>query len=139
MTNIMERIKIFLKWLRSCITPGYITMLVAAFILWYMTKLGETYTTDHDIEVVVDGQELDVRCTIRGKGTNLIGYTFASKSNSFDVPAAELSFDGAITDNDGRNYRQISSSSMQRALAARMPDIEVVAVGVVPPLEITEQ
>lgn len=135
----MERVKSFLKWLRSCITPGYVAMLFAAFILWYMTKLGETYTTEHEVEVVVDGQVLDVYCTIRGKGTNLVSYTFASKHKNFEIPSAELSFDGAITDSEGKSYRQISSSSMQHALASRMPEIEVVAVGVIPPMEVVQK
>lgn len=135
----MERVKSFFKWLRSCITPGYVAMLVAAFILWYITKLGETYTTEHEIEVVVEGQQLEVSCTIRGKGTNLIGYTLASKQKSFEVPAAELSFDSATVDSEGKHYRQISSTSMQHALAARMPDIEVIAVGVIPPLEVVDK
>lgn len=135
----MERVKSFLKWLRSCITPGYVAMLFAAFILWYMTKLGETYTTEHEVEVVVDGQVLDVYCTIRGKGTNLVSYTFASKHKNFEIPATELSFDGAMTDSEGKRYRQISSSSMQHALSSRMPDIEVVAVGVIPPMELVQE
>ena len=135
----MERVKSFLKWLRSCISPGYVAMLVAAFILWYMTKLGETYTTEHEVEVVVEGQVLDVSCTIRGKGTNLIGYTLASKQKSFEIPATELSFDSSITDSEGKKYRQISSSSMQHALSSRMPDIEVVGVGVIPPMEFVQK
>lgn len=132
----MERVKSFLKWLRSCITPGYVAMLVAAFILWYMTKLGETYTTEHKVEVVVDGQSLDVDCTIKGKGTNLIGYTLTSKRNTFEVPASELSFEAVVVGEDGKSYRNITTTSMQRALSSRMADIEVTALGEIPPFEV---
>ena len=132
----MERVKSFLKWLRSCITPGYVAMLVAAFILWYMTKLGETYTTEHKVVVVVDGQSLDVDCTIKGKGTNLIGYTLTSKRNTFEVPASELSFEAVVVGEDGKSYRNITTASMQRALSSRLADIEVTTLGEIPPFEV---
>ena len=134
----MERLKSFFKWLRSCITPGYITMLVAAFILWYITKLGETYTTERDIVVVMDGEEFEVTCTVRGKGTNLIGYRWGSKRKSIEIPSVELSFDSVVTDNEGRTYRHISAVSMQHALASRMSDVDIIAVGAIPALEVSE-
>ena len=81
----MERIKRFFGWLRGWISPAYITMLVAAFVLWYITKLGETYTTDHSVTVIVGGDEFEVDCTIRGKGTNLINYTISSRRSRFDT------------------------------------------------------
>ncbi len=124
-----------MKWLRSCITPGYVTMLVAAFVLWYMAKLGDTYTTECEIAIVVDGEEYGVNCTIRGKGTNLIGYSWGAKRRSIEIPLAELSFDGMATDSDGKTYRQVSASSLQYALSSRMPDVDVVAVGAPPSIE----
>ena len=51
----MGKIKSFFRRLGSYISPVYVTMLVAAFILWYITKLGETYTTDEQVTVVIDG------------------------------------------------------------------------------------
>lgn len=110
-------------------------MLVAAFVLWYITKLGETYTTDHSVTVIVGGDEFEVDCTIRGKGTNLINYTISSRRSRFDIPEAELTFDREVTDNDGVTFRHITSLSLQQALTARMIDVDVVAVGSVPPLK----
>ena len=134
----MGRVNKFFSKLRSYISPAYVTMLVAAFILWYITKLGETYTTDQEVAVVVDGEEFEVDCTIRGKGTNLINYTFSSRRRKFDIPSSELSFDKVVVDESGKTFHQISSLSLQQALAARMNDIEVVFVGVTPTLEVTE-
>jgi hypothetical protein len=128
----MERIVIFFKRIMSYITPGYVAMVVAAFILWYITKLGENYTTDHEVVVEIEGKEYDVDCTIRGKGTNLISYTLSSRRNNFVVPAAELSFDKEVTDDNGRNYRHVTSVSLQQALNARMSDVDVLAVTGVP-------
>ena len=68
----MEQIKNFFSWLRRWISPVYVAMLVAAFILWFITKLGGTYTTDHDVTVVIDNVEYSVDCTIKGKGIDLL-------------------------------------------------------------------
>ena len=135
----MKYIKNFLGWLRRCISPVYVMMLVAAFILWYITKLGYTYTTDHNISVVVDGKSFDVTCTIRGNGTDLIGYTLSSKYNNFEIPVAELTFDSVVCDDDGRTLHHVSPISLQQALAARMSNVEVLSVGSFPPIEVDGQ
>lgn len=128
----MDKIKSIIRRIRAYITPGYVAMLVAAFILWYITKLGENYTTDHEVVVEIEGKVYDVDCTIRGKGTNLISYTLSSRRNKFVVPSAELSFDKEVTDDRGLTYRHVTNVSLQQALNARMNDIDVIAVGAVP-------
>jgi hypothetical protein len=128
----MERIVIFFKRIMSYITPGYVAMVVAAFILWYITKLGENYTTDHEVVVVIEGKSYDVDCTIRGKGTNLISHTLSRRGSDFVIPAEELSFDKEVTDDNGLTYRHVTNVSLQQALNARMSDVDVIAVGAVP-------
>lgn len=128
----MERIVIFFKRIMSYITPGYVAMVVAAFILWYITKLGENYTTDHEVVVVIEGKSYDVDCTIRGKGTNLISHTLSRRGSDFVIPAEELSFDKEVTDDNGLTYRHVTNVSLQQALNARMNDVDVIAVGAVP-------
>ena len=134
----MREIKGFFGCLSSYISPAYVTMLVAAFILWYITKLGDTYTTDHTVTVVIDGNSFDVGCTIRGKGTNLIGYTMAFDETVFEIASSELSFDKEVTDDSGKTYRHITGHSMQQALASRMNDVDVVAVSKLPTIESLE-
>lgn len=128
----MDRIVIFFKRIMSYITPGYVAMVVAAFILWYITKLGENYTTDHEVVVVIEGKSYDVDCTIRGKGTNLISHTLSRRGSDFVIPAEELSFDKEVTDDNGLTYRHVTNVSLQQALNARMSDVDVIAVGAVP-------
>ena len=135
----MEKINRFLSWLRNAISPAYMTMLFAAFVLWYITKLGDVYTTEHTVVVESLGTEFEVNCTIRGKGTNLVGYTFLGRSSHFTVQDSELMFDSETVAEDGVRYRHISSSSMHQALAARMGDIDLIAVGQVPPVKIEEE
>lgn len=131
---IMGVLKELYKELRSYISPTYITMLIAAFVLWYIAKLGDTYTTEHEVAVIVDGERLDVDCVIRGKGTNLIGYTLFSHSDEFEIPSTELSFDMDSVDEDGRRMHHIATISLQQALAARMTGVEIVSVGALPPI-----
>lgn len=128
----MEKIKSFLRRIIGYITPGYVAMVFAAFVLWYITKLGDNYTTEHDVIVVIDGKEYEVGCSVRGKGTNLISYTLARKSSHFVVPAEELSFDKEVTGDDGKTYRHVTNVSLQQALNARMNDVDVLAVTGVP-------
>ena len=128
----MGKIKSIFKRLAGYISPVYVTMLVAAFILWYITKLGETYTTDEQVTVVIDGQEYEVDCTIRGKGTNLINYTMKSKKSSFTILSTELSFDKEEVNEDGDLMRHISAVSLQQALSARMIDVDIITLGAVP-------
>ena len=119
------------------ISPVYVAMFFAAFVLWYITKLGEVYTTDHQVVVVVDGEELEVDCTIRGKGTNLIGYTLFSKTEVFDIPSTELTFDMESIAEDGTPMHHIATMSLQQAIAACMSGVEVISVGSIPPIRYT--
>lgn len=130
----MSRISELYKQLCSYISPTYVAMLFAAFVLWYIAKLGDNYTTDHEVVVVVDGERLNVDCTIRGKGTNLIGYTLFSHSDEFDIPSTELTFDMDSVDEAGNRTHHIATVSLQQALAARMTGVEIVSVGALPPI-----
>lgn len=131
--NIETGKKVY-DFLRRYISPAYIMMFIAAFVLWYITKLGETYTTEHEVTVVIDGTPYTLDCTIRGKGTDLIGYTMSSRRSSFTISSSELTYEQDIPKGDGVIQRHISTVSLQQALAARMSDIEVVAVGSIPPI-----
>ena len=105
----MEKIKTFFRLLRSCISPAYIMMLVAAFVLWFITKLGDTYTTGHNVTVVIDKVEYNVECAIRGKGTDLIHYTMSTKRSCFTIPMPDLTHDVPTTDSEGNNIMHITA------------------------------
>ena len=76
-------------------------------------------------------------CTIRGKGTNLIGYTLFSKTEVFDIPSTELTFDMESIAEDGTPMHHIATMSLQQAIAARMSGVEVISVGSIPPIRYT--
>lgn len=128
----MEIVNRVFSWVRRCVSPVYMAMLFAAFVLWFITKLGDTYTTDHEVTVTIDNVEYVVDCTIRGKGTDLVHYTLSSKRSNFVIPSSDLTHDKPIVDNDGKSYVHITAESMKLALAQRMGSVDVVAVGSVP-------
>lgn len=128
----MELIKSIIGWIRRWISPVYVVLLVASFMLWFITKLGDTYTTDHKVTVVIDNKEYNVDCTIKGKGTDLIHYTISSKRSRFTIPISDLTLDKPMVDNDGNSLVHITAESLKLALAQRMNNIEVVSVGSVP-------
>ena len=74
MGKIVERFKVFRRWIHRYISPVFIALFCASFILWYILKLGNVYTTDHSVYVNIDGQTLRVPCVVEGVGTNLFGY-----------------------------------------------------------------
>lgn len=128
----MEQIKNFFSWLRRWISPVYVAMVIAAFILWFITKLGGTYTTEHDVTVVIDNVEYNVVCTIKGKGVDLVHYTLSSDRSRFEIPISDLTQDKPMNDNNGNIVVHVTAESMKIALAQRMNNIEVVSVGSVP-------
>ena len=128
----MEVVKSILNWLRSWVSPVYVAMLIAAFVLWFITKLGDVYTTDHEVVVIIDRVEYAVDCTIRGKGTDLLHYTVSSKNNNFVIPLSDLTQDKPIVDNEGNYYVHITAESLKLALAQRMNIVDVVSVSSVP-------
>ena len=128
----MEFIRSIFRWLRSWVSPVYMAMLFAAFVLWFITKLGDTYTTEHEVVVNIDNVEYVVDCTIRGKGTDLVHYTLSSKRSCFTIPLTDLTQDKPMVDNDGNTIVHITAESVKHALAQRMNGVDVISVGSVP-------
>ena len=70
----MDKLKAFGRLAKSSISPAFILLMCASFIMWYILKLQYTYTTDYSVLVNIEGERLRVPCVIEGKGTNLFGY-----------------------------------------------------------------
>ncbi len=116
-----------LKWLRHYISPAFVVMLTASFILWYIAKLSYTYTTDLNIDVKIGTTKLGVVCVVEGVGTNLFGYRLY-KGGKVSIPLSELKYQRFV----GTNDIAIDPQSLQNALSVRYSDIKVVSVGSVP-------
>ncbi len=118
------------KYLRRYISPVFLALLVASFILWYIAKLNYTYTTELPLQVNVDGEKFRVSCVVEGVGTNLFGYR-VYMNKRLRVPLTELKY-ATIPASDGENRIKIDSLSLHNAISVRLSDIKVISVGSVP-------
>lgn len=124
----------FWKWVRRSVSPVFLTLLVASFILWYIAKLGYTYTTEQTVRVQVDGQPFEVTCVVEGLGANLFGYRVYARK-TLRIPLSELTY--KIVREEGDEDRvAIDPQSLQNAISVRYSDIKVLSVGTIPEIEI---
>ncbi|MBQ3203358.1 MAG: hypothetical protein IJB39_00050 [Alistipes sp.] len=119
-----------LKWIRRSVSPVFIVMLVASFILWYIAKLSYTYTTEQTFRINIDGEKFEVTCVVEGIGTNLFGYR-VYHDKSLRIPLSELR---SACSYDEENYGKviIEPQSLQNAISVRCTDIKIISIGDVP-------
>ncbi len=119
--------------MRRYISPVFLSLLVASFILWYIAKLGYTYTTEQVMRINVDGRKFEVTCVVEGVGTNLFGYR-VYMNKTLKVPLTELKFVDLVNE-QGQTMLEIDRTSLQNAISVRMSDIKVISIGEVPQIE----
>ncbi len=113
---------------------GILGVAFAAFILWYIAKLSYTYTTEHDVRLLVDGQPLEVTCVVEGPGANLFGYKVYS-NKTLRIPLSELKYE--VLHGEGHEGKiHIDPQSLQKAVSVRFSDIKVLSVGHVPEIDL---
>ncbi len=120
------------KRLRTWISPVFLLMLTASFILWYLAKLSYTYTTELDVCVMIEEQDIDVKCVVEGVGTNLFGYKL-KRGEEVKIPISELRYQI----NETNNILQINPSSLSGSLSVRFSDIKIISIDTDPELQIT--
>ena len=127
----------FLKWLRRSVSPVFLALLVASFILWYIAKLSYTYTTEQVVRVNVDGEPFEVTCVVEGLGTNLFGYQVYMKKR-LRIPLSELKWERSREEGH-ENKVIIDPQSLQSAISVRFSDIKVISIGTVPEIDYPEK
>lgn len=126
----------WLKWMHRYVSPVFLALLVASFILWYIAKLSYTYTTEQIVRVSVHGQPFEVTCVVEGVGTNLFGYR-VYMSKTLRIPFAELKTKRSHEEgHEGKLI--IDPQSLQNALATRFSDIKIISVGDIPEINTPE-
>ena len=125
-----------LQWLRRYVSPVFLALLVASFILWYIAKLSYTYTTEQTVRLSIDGQRIEVTCVVEGLGTNLFGYR-VYMNKTLRIPLSELKTQRSHeTGHEGKLI--IDPQSLQNALAPRFSDIKIISIGDIPEIDIPE-
>lgn len=125
------------------ISPVFISLFCASFILWYILKLGNVYTTDYDVLVNIDGETMRVPCVVEGIGTNLFGYR-VYMHRELKIPLNDLKYkvEKMVDEESGEtlgNFYVIDPHSMHNAISVRFSDIKVISIGDIPPLPVPEQ
>ncbi len=127
---IMENL---LKWMHRYVSPVFLALLVASFILWYIAKLSYTYTTDQTVRIDVDGVPFEVTCVVEGVGTNLFGYR-VYMNKTLHIPLSDLKF--TRSHEEGHEGKLIlDPQSLQNAISLKFSDIKVVSLRSVPEID----
>ncbi len=123
----------FWKWMHRYVSPVFLVMLVASFILWFIAKLNYTYMTEQQVQLLIDGRPVEVTCMVEGLGTNLFGYKVYS-NKTLRIPLTELRYE--VVQEEGHEGRiRIDPQSLQSAISLRYSDIKIISVGEVPEIE----
>ncbi len=127
----------YFKWMRRYISPVFLALLVASFILWYIAKLSYSYTTDQVVRVDVDGRQFEVVCVVEGVGTNLFGYRVYARK-SLKIPLSDLKYRRSREEgHEGKLI--IDPQSLQNALSVKFSDIKVVSIHEIPEIDPPEK
>jgi hypothetical protein len=142
MKKMNEYIQKWFGWLRHYVSPVFVVLFIAAFVLWYIAKLGYTYTTDLNVKIKVSGSEserFEVPCVVECKGTNLFGYAISS-ARRVNIPLGELSSEAlprtAADSFEGVQRLHIVENSLQNAISVRLSDIKIISVGNYPDIKV---
>lgn len=126
----------FLRLLHRYVSPIFLVMLVASFILWYIAKLSYTYTTEYTVSINTDGEKYKVACIFEGVGTNLISY-HTSLGKSVKIPLSELKYKKSREEGH-EGMLVIDPQSLQHAIAVRFSDVKVSSIGAIPEIPLPE-
>ena len=126
-----------LDLIKRYVSPVFLVMLVASFILWYISKLNYTYTTEYTVKINTDGVKYNVECIFEGMGTNLVGY-HTNFSKTIKIPLSELKYKKSREDGH-EDKLIIDPQSLQHAIAVHFSDVKVVSIGVIPEIDIPEE
>lgn len=136
MGNVLNRLKSVWRGIVNYVSPTFIILLCASFILWYILKLQYTYTTNYSVPVNINGDRLRVPCVVEGKGTILFGYR-VYMHREIQIPLSDLKYtltqmiepeSGEVRD----DVLLIDPQSIHNAISVRVSDIKIVSVGDVP-------
>lgn len=143
----MNLLKRFSALLRRYVSPAFVTLFCASFVLWYIVKLDHTYTAEYSVHVNIDGERLRVPCVVEGKGATLFGYR-VYMHRQIRIPLSELKYEveqyvvEPQTEGEdptvGESYCILDPQSLQNAISLRFSDIKVISVGNIPPLPMPE-
>jgi len=142
MRNALDKLRALLAWIQGYVSPVFVLLLCASFILWYIVKLEYPYKAKYNVAIDVDGERIRVPCVVEGRGAALLGYrAYLHKQIKISLSELKYAVEEKIDEQTGRvteSYCIIDPQSLLSALSIRFSDISVVAVEDIPPLPMPE-
>ncbi|MCH5331402.1 MAG: hypothetical protein J1E33_03225 [Alistipes sp.] len=118
--------KNFLTKIRQVVSPVFILLFIASFVLWYIAKLNYTYTADYVAKLSIDGENVDVPCVVEGVGSNLLNHKIRIGSR-LRIPLSDLEvYEDA--DMNGVPVSKVKKESLRKVLSVHLSDIKIVSV-----------
>lgn len=113
-------------------TPAFLVMLFISFMMWFLIKLGYTYTTEIPMGVNIEGNVIAVSCVAEGTGYRLFSYNYYRHKEIIlkwsDVEANASPVNPSAV--------QITPYSLQNAISAKSPDIKILSIGPIPEIQL---
>ncbi len=127
-----------LKWLRHSVSPIFLALLVASFMLWYIAKLNYTYTTEQVMKVQLDDREFEVQCVVEGLGTTLFKYQVYMDKH-LTLPSGKIAY--RVVDLEARKdeprvaklpadreWVELDPQAIKEAISVQCSDIKILSV-----------
>jgi len=115
------------------VSPVFLALLMASFILWYIAKLSYIYTTEQKVRVDVDGQVFDVTCTVEGVGTNLFGYQ-VYMNKTLRIPLSALKYKRSREEGH-EGGGQAGARAVGIGVSVKFSDIKITSIDAVPEID----
>lgn len=131
----MTKIKEF--WQRvfgARLSPAFLVMLALSALMWYLSKLDDTYTAEVPVVVRYDGENYRVMCMAEGTGRQIVGHRlFASRALQLDISEVELI---PVEGKDG--FYSIEQESLHSLISVNNSELRIISIGNSPELRIDE-
>ncbi len=124
----MVKLSHYMKRLFSFrLSPAFLVMLCISFLLWYIIKLGNTYTVELPVTLSLQGNRFNVTCVAEGNGHRLLKYRMRSHR-----PLNLRQHDLKLSEADSLGFCTIDPSSLQSVISLHYGDVRIISVENIP-------
>lgn len=122
----MNKTLVYIKaTVRRFSNPVFFALVLLSLILWYVIKLGHTYTTTINIPVRIDSTYYAVRCNVEGVGYNILVHKMAPRRNIVKLSSDNV----AVTPSTiTPGAYEVSSFSLQNMISTKISDLKILSV-----------
>lgn len=107
---------------------GFLGMLLLSFIMWYIIKLGGSYTATVPFDVIIGDSEIRIEAVVSGKGDRIFAYRYYRRK-PLVVERSELEISPSVV--DSATY-VITPYSLQNAISRHITELQIMSLGPIP-------